>query len=52
MLTVSGIAGCDFGKVPVVVSLHLEVEHFTLRVAGLWDQELVQETLLKTSQNL
>ena len=34
-----------FKNSPIVVSLHLEIEHFGFRVAGFWDEVLVQETL-------
>ena len=46
-LTGSGIADRDFGEVPEVVSLHLEVKDFALGVAGLWNQILVEQRLRK-----
>lgn len=43
--TISGITGGDFCEIPVVVTLHLEVEYFALGIASLGDQVLIQECL-------
>ena len=36
-----GISYGNLGKIPVVVTLHLQVEHLGLRVTGLGDEEFV-----------
>jgi hypothetical protein len=43
--TRSVVAGRDFGQITVVVSLHLQVEHFRFGIAGFGDQVLVEQTL-------
>jgi len=42
-----GVAHCHFGQVPIVISLHLQVEHLGFGVAGLGDQKLIQQSLKK-----
>ena len=46
-LTSASIAGGDLCEVSVVIPLHFEIKHFTLCVAGLCNEELVEETLKK-----
>lgn len=43
--TISGLTSGDFCEIPVVVTLHLEVEYFALGIASLGDQVLIQESL-------
>ena len=47
--TFSVVSLCDLGEISVVVSLHLQVEHFGFGVASLWDQVLIQQSLENTS---
>ena len=35
----------DLSKVPIVVTLHLEVEHFAFGIASIWNEMLVEEFL-------
>ena len=51
-LTSASIAGGDLCEVSVVIPLHFEIKHFTLCVAGLCNEELVQETLKKNKKIL
>ena len=50
-LTVPSVAGGDLGEVPVVISFHFEIKHFALGVAGLGDEEPVEQTLKKKQRN-
>ena len=50
-LTSASIAGGDLCEVSVVIPLHFEIKHFTLCVAGLCNEELVEETL-KVQKNV
>ena len=49
-LTSASIAGGDLCEVSVVIPLHFEIKHFTLCVAGLCNEELVEETLKRTKK--
>lgn len=44
-LTVAGLAGGNLGQIPVVVSLHFQIEDLALGIAGFRNQVLVQQTL-------
>ena len=39
--TISGFTRCDFGQVPVVISLHFQVKDFGFRVASFGDEKFV-----------
>lgn len=49
--TVSCFSCGDFCEIPVVVALHLEVEYFTLGIASLGDQVLIEESLQHQRSN-
>lgn len=40
-LTVAGLAGGNLSQIPIVVSLHFQVEDLALSIAGFWNQVFV-----------
>lgn len=41
ILTISGLPRCDFCKIPVVISLHLQIEYFAFGITRFGDQVFV-----------